>query len=67
MSLLQYLDTVLFTLCTSRPEEFFKIGVLKNIITFIGKHLRRVLFCNQAATWRPTTSLNAESGRGALL
>ena len=72
MSLLEYLDTFLSTLCTwrvrgSRPKEFFKQGVLQNFKKFIGKDLRRILFCNKAAGWRPVTSLNTECSRGAFL
>ena len=51
MSLLQYLDTFLSTLCTwrvrsSRRKEFFKKGILKKFTTFTGKHLHRVLAQN---------------------
>ena len=71
MPLLQYLDTFSSTLCTwtvgsSRPEKFYKEGVLKNSTKFTGKHLRRGLFCNKAAGWRPATSLNKESFRWIL-
>ena len=72
MSLLKYLDTFSFTLCTwrvrsSRLEEIFKKGVLKNFRKFTGKHLHRGLFCNKAPGWAPATSLNTESDRGAFL
>ena len=72
MSLLQYLNTFLSNLCTSsvrnsRPEEFFKKGVLKKFLKLRRKHLRQGLFCNKAADWRPATSLNTESGRSASL
>ena len=72
MSLLQYLDTFLFTLSTSRvrnsrPVEFYRKGVLKNSIKFTEEHLCRGLFCNKAADWRPVTSLNIESGAGVFL
>ena len=72
MSLLQYLSTFLSPLCTWRvrsslPEEFFKKVVLTNFTKFRGKHLLRGLFCNIAAGWRPTTSLDTEFGRGAFL
>ena len=67
MFLLQYLDTFLSNLCTwrvrsSRPEEFFKKGVLKRSTKFTGNHLRGGLFCSKAAGWWPATSLNTESG-----
>ena len=70
--LLQYLDTVLSTLCTwrvrsSHPKEFYKKGVFKSSIKFTGKHLRRGPFCNKAVDWRPATSLNTESGVGTFL
>ena len=52
---------------SSRPEEFFKKGVLQNFGKFTGKHLRQGFFCNNTASWRPVTSLNTESGRGAFL
>ena len=66
MSSLQYLDTFLSALCTwrvrsSRLEEFYKEGILKSSTKFTGKHLRRSLFCNKAASWKPTTSLHTES------
>ena len=59
-------------LCTwrvrsSRPEEFYKKGVLKYSTKFTGKHLRWDLFCNKVAAWRPATSLNTKSGAGAYL
>ena len=52
---------------SSRPEDFFKKGALINSTKFTKKHLRRCLFCNKAAGWRPATTLNTESGRGAFL
>ena len=66
MSSLQYLDTFLSALCTwrvrsSRLEEFYKEGILKSSTKFTGKHLRRSLFYNKAASWKPTTSLHTES------
>ena len=33
----------------SRPEVFYKIGVLRNFAKFIGKHLRQSLFFNKVA------------------
>ena len=67
ISLLQYLDTFLSTLCTwrvrsSRPEDFFKKSVLKNFRAFTGKHRFQGLFCDKVAGWRPATSLNTKSG-----
>ena len=72
MSLLQYLETLLSTLCTlivrsSLPEEFLKKGVLKNFTKFTGKHLRRGLFCNEVARSWPATSLHAVCDRGTFL
>ena len=52
---------------SSRPEEFYKKGVLKMSTKFTGKYLRRGFFSNKAAGWRPATSLNKESGTGAFL
>ena len=62
----------LTTSCTwsvrsSHLEELFKKGVLKNFTTFTRKHLRRGLFYNKVAGWRPVTLLNTKSGRGAFL
>ena len=59
-------------LCTwrvrsSRPEKFYKKGVLKYFTKFTANHLRCGLFCNKAAGWRPVTLLNTESGTGAFL
>ena len=62
MSFLQYLSCVL-----EEKEEFFKKGLFKNSTKFTGKHLCRGLFCNKVAGWRPATSLNTNSGRGAFL
>ena len=72
MFLLQYLDMFLSTLCTrrirsSRPEDFYKKGVLKYSTKFTIKHLHWGLFCKKAADWRPATSLNTESGTEAFL
>ena len=66
------MDKFLSTLCTwgvrsSHQKGFFKKGVLKNSIKFTEKHMRRGLFCNKAAGWRPATSLNTESGTSAFL
>ena len=52
---------------TSRPEEFYKKGVLKYSTNFTGKDLRWGLFCNKAADCRPVTWLNTESDTGAFL
>ena len=49
------------------PEKFYKNSVLKNSTKFTGKHLRRGLFCNKTAGWRPATSLKTESGTGSIL
>ena len=72
MSLLQYLDMFLSTLCIwrvrrSRPEEFYKKVALKNSTKFTAKHLRRSLSCNKAKGWRLATSLNTEYRKGAFL
>ena len=50
-----------FYVRSSRPEEFYKRGVLKYSTKFTGKHLRLGRFCNKAAGWSPVTSLNTES------
>ena len=34
---------------SSRPEAFFKLGVLKNFAKFTGKHLCQSLFFNKVA------------------
>ena len=67
MSLLQYIEMFLSTLCTwrvrsSRPEKFYKKGIFKNSTKFTEKHLRQCLFYNKTAGWRFATSLNTESG-----
>ena len=38
---------------SSRPELFYKKGVLKNFIKFTGKHLCQSLFFNKVAGLRP--------------
>ena len=72
MFLLQYLDTFLSTLCnfrvrSSRLEEFYKKGGLKNFPKFTGKHQRLGLFCDKATDWWPAISLNTESGTGVFM
>ena len=52
---------------SSRPEEFYKNGVIKNFTKLTGKHLRWGLFCKKTGGWRPTTSLNTDFGTGAFL
>ena len=42
---------------SSRPEVFFKKGVLKNFGKFTGKHLCQSLFFNKVAEVRPETLL----------
>ena len=37
------------TLRGSRPEVFYKVGVLKDFAKFTGKHLRQSLFFNKVA------------------
>ena len=41
----------------SRPEVFYKKGVLKNFTKFTGKHLCQSLFFNKVARLRPSTLL----------
>ena len=60
-----YLSVCTWRVRSSRPEQLYKKGVLKNPTKFLGKHLS--LFFNKAAGWRPATSLNTESGTGAFL
>ena len=42
---------------SSRPEVFYKKGVLRNFANFTGKHLRQALFFNKIAGLRPATLL----------
>ena len=42
---------------SSRPEVFYKKGVLRNFIKFTGKHLCQSLFFNKGAGLRPATLL----------
>ena len=42
---------------SSRPEVFYKKGVLKNFTKFTGKHLRQSLFFNNVAGLTPATLL----------
>ena len=41
----------------SRPEVFCEIGVLRNFVKFIRKHLCQKLFFNKVAGLRPGTLL----------
>ena len=55
MSLLQYLDTLSYNLCTGRvssshPKKFYEKGVVKNSTKFTEKLLRRGLFCTMLQT-----------------
>ena len=42
---------------SSRPEEFYKKGILRSFIKFTGKHLCHSLFFNKVAGLRPSTLL----------
>ena len=42
---------------SSRPEVFYKKGVLRNFAKFVGKHLCQSLFFNKVAGLRPATLL----------
>ena len=42
---------------SSRPEVFFKKGVLRNLPKLTGKHLCQILFFNKVAGLRPATLL----------
>ena len=42
---------------SSRPEVFFKKGVLRNFVKFIGEHLCERLFLNKVAGLKPATLL----------
>ena len=47
---IEYLFEAVVRRCrSSRPEVFYKIGVLKNLAKFIGKHLCQSLFFNKNA------------------
>ena len=37
----------------SRSQMFFKVGVLKNFVSFTGKHLCWSLFLIKLQAWRP--------------
>ena len=55
MSLLQYLDTLSYNLCTGRvssshPKKFYEKSVVKNSTKFTEKLLRRGLFCTMLQT-----------------
>ena len=43
--------------CSNRSQMFLKIGVLKNLANFTGKHLCWSLFFNKVAGLRPATLL----------
>ena len=47
----------IFIYKSSRPEVFYKKGVLRNSTKFTGKHLCQSLFFNEVAGLRPTTLL----------
>ena len=49
---------------SSRPEVFDKKRVLNN---FTGKHMRRILFFDKAAGWRPETLLKPDFSKGLFL
>ena len=52
---------------SSRPEMFYKKGVLRNFTKFPGKHLCRSLFLNKVAGLTPGTLLKKDSGTGVFL
>ena len=52
---------------SSRLEESYKKGVLKYSTKCTGKHLLWSLFYNKAASRRPLTSLNTETGASVFL
>ena len=43
---------------SSRPEVFYKKGVLRNFAKFIGKHLCQSLFYNKVAGLRLVTGMS---------
>ena len=45
----------------------YEKGVLKNLVNFAQKHLRRGPFFNKIAAWKPTTSSTKNSGTGVFL
>ena len=47
-------ETVSFANKSSRSQMFFKIGVLKNLANFTGKHLCLSIFLIKLKAWRPT-------------
>ena len=59
----QYLHLCLILLYNSRPEVFYKKGVLKNLAKFTGKHLCQTLSLLklQASHWLPSRHLYVES------
>ena len=56
-TLLTGMTEYMFLYRSSRPEVFFKKGVLRNFVKFIGKHLCERLFSNKAAGLKPATLL----------
>ena len=46
---------------SSRPEVFYKKGVVKNFAKFTGKHLCQSLFFNKVAGLNPATLLKKET------
>ena len=52
---------------SSRPELFYKMGVLKKFAKFTGKYLCVRIFFKKAAGWRPTTLIKRHPSRGMFL
>ena len=50
----------------SRPEVFYKKGVLRNFTKFTGKHLCQSLFFNKVAVLRLAALLKRDSGAGVF-
>ena len=51
----------------SRPEVFYKKGVLRNFAKFTGKHLCQGLFFNEVAGLGPASLLKRDAGTGVFL
>ena len=52
---------------SSRPQMFFKIGVLKYFAMFTGKHLCWSRFLIMLQAFRPKTLLKRDSNTGVFL
>ena len=51
---------------SSGSQLFFKIGVLKNLVNFTGKHLCSSLFLVKWQAWGPSTLWKRDSNTGAF-